>query len=62
MAKLKERFHAVPDGEIYPRWFEAGEEVSGAVADAARECGLLDDKKPARAPSAKAMDGPAENK
>lgn len=45
MAKLKERFFAVPDGEIYPRWFEVGEEISGGVAAAARENGVLADER-----------------
>lgn len=41
MPKLKERFFAVPDGEIHPKWFEAGEFVTGQVAKAAEELGLL---------------------
>ena len=38
---MKERFLAVPEGEIYPKWFEAGEVVTGSVAKAAQEQDLL---------------------
>jgi hypothetical protein len=40
--KLKERFFAVPEGKIYPEWFEAGDIVTGSVAKAAAERGILD--------------------
>lgn len=57
MAKLTERLYAVPDGEIYPRWFEAGEEVTGQVERAAQSRGILEQPKP----RGKAMKAP-ENK
>ena len=68
MAILTHDFFAVPDGEVYPRWFRAGDEVSGEVCDAARAAGKLADE-PARnddtpkrgRPSKKAM-SPPENK
>lgn len=41
MPQLTEPFFAVPDGEIYPKWFEAGEYVTGQVAIAAEELGIL---------------------
>ena len=59
MAKLTERLFAVPDGEIYPRWFEAGEEVTGEVERSARSRGILE--QPKAAPKRKAMKAP-ENK
>lgn len=59
MAKLTERLYAVPDGEIYPRWFEAGEEVTGDVERSARSRGIIEE--PKAAPKRKAMKAP-ENK
>lgn len=60
MAKLTERLYAVPDGEIYPRWFEVGEDVTGDVEKAARSRGIVEaPKKQGR--KAKAMKAP-ENK
>lgn len=61
MAKLKERIFAVPDGEIHPRWFEAGEEVSGGVEAAALAEGKIAKPKPTKA-KAKAMPAAPENK
>lgn len=46
MPKLTERLFAVPDGEIYPRWFEAGEEVTGQVERSARNRGIVERAKP----------------
>ena len=57
MAVLKEDLFAVAPGEIYPRWFMAGEVVSGDIEAAARAQGKVADEKPAR----KAMKAP-ENK
>lgn len=37
LATVVERFFGVPDGEVYPRWFEAGEPVSGDLARVAIE-------------------------
>lgn len=59
MAKLTERLYAVPDGEIYPRWFEAGEEVAGDVERSARSRGII--QEPKSPPKRKAMKAP-ENK
>lgn len=64
MPKLKEDIWAVADGEIHPRLFRAGEDVTGGVADAAKAQGKLQDepkKKPGRPVSSKAMKAP-ENK
>jgi hypothetical protein len=62
MPKLTEDLFAVPDGEIYPRMFKAGEEVTGQVERAARSRGILEAPKPAKkAPKTKAMKAP-ENK
>lgn len=55
MPKLTKTIRAVPPGEVYPRTFEAGEEVSGRVAEIAEAMGALE--KPKR----KAMSAP-ENK
>lgn len=43
--KLKERFFAVPDGQIHPRWFEVGDEVTGSVLVAAKELNLVEENK-----------------
>lgn len=59
MAKLTQDLFAVPDGEIHPRWFKAGDDVTGTVAEAAKAQGKLVDEK--RAPKGKAMKAP-ENK
>lgn len=63
MPKLLEDLYAVPDGEIYPKWFRAGEDVTGDVAKAARSRGILEWEKPARKTQTKrkAM-SPPENK
>jgi hypothetical protein len=41
MATLSADIFAVPDGEVHPRWFRAGEAVTGAVAEAAKAQGKL---------------------
>lgn len=41
MAVLSEDLYAVPDGDIYPRLFKAGETVSGSVEAAAEAQGKL---------------------
>jgi len=65
MPKLTEDLFAVPDGEIYPRWFRAGEVVTGEVARAALSRGILEQDaamvETKRAPRRKAMK-PPENK
>lgn len=61
MPKLTADLYAVPDGEIYPRMFKAGEEVTGEVLRSARSRGIVDEIEPRRAPRRKAMT-PPENK
>lgn len=41
MPVLSEDIFAVPDGEIHPKWFRAGDNVTGQVAVAARDQGKL---------------------
>lgn len=60
MARLKERFFAVAPGEVYPRWFEVGEEVSGELERLAGIDGLLE--APKRAPRRKVLGVAPENK
>jgi hypothetical protein len=69
MPKLSEDLFAVPDGEVHPRWFRAGEEVTGDVAKAAEAQGKLGPAKKRKARAgAKAAEaaatpaGPAEDK
>lgn len=57
MPKLTKSIQAVPPGEIYPRTFEAGEDVDGRVAEIAEQLGALEKAAPRR----KAMK-PPENK
>ena len=61
MPKLTADLFAVPEGEIYPKMFRAGDEATG-VEDAARKRGILEEAAPKkRAPRVKAMKAP-ENK
>ena len=60
MPKLTEDLWAVPDGEVHPRWFRAGDEVTGEVAVAAAEQGKIAQPKK-KAPATKAKT-PPENK
>jgi hypothetical protein len=53
MAKLIKPLFAVPDGEIHPRWFQAGEDVTGNVERAAKDQGKLAKTKAMRAPENK---------
>lgn len=65
MPKLKSDFFAVPDGEIYPRHYGAGEDVFGSVALAAEQEGLLIDPKidkPSARRKTKAIKSAPENK
>ena len=63
MAKLTKDQFAVPDGQIYPKWFREGEEVTGDVAKAARSRGILAEEGSAKAaPRSKALKGAPENK
>ncbi len=71
MPKLKQDIFAVPDGEIHPKLFRAGEEVTGRVAAAAAEQGKIEQQPPVavndtprkrgRPPKNKALTAP-ENK
>lgn len=38
-AKIVRRHFGAAEGEVYPRWFEVGSEVSGQVAEAAMQMG-----------------------
>lgn len=60
MPKLTEDIYAVPDGEIHPRLFKAGEDVTGNVAAAAEEQGKL--AKPRKKASTTKAATPPENK
>lgn len=48
MAKLTKPLFGAPNGEIYPRWIEAGEECPPELEGAAREIGALSEVKAAR--------------
>lgn len=64
MPKLTADLFIVPDGEIYPRLFKAGDEaVPENVERAARKRGILaeEPRKRGRPPKSKAMTAP-ENK
>jgi len=60
MPKLSEDLFAVPEGALHPRWFRAGEDVQGAVAEAAKAQGKLAQEQK-KSPGRKAMRAP-ENK
>lgn len=62
MARLAKDFDAVPDGEIHPRRFMAGEEVSGDVEREARAAGVLAPEGKTRGGKTKALNGAPENK
>lgn len=52
MPQLKQPFFGVPDGEIYPKQFRAGQDVTGDLAEQAAVAGALEvpkKKKPAPA-------------
>ena len=62
MPKLTDDLFAVPDGELHPRWFRAGDDVTGSVAAAAEAQGKLEAEQPKQAPRRKAHRGAPENK
>jgi hypothetical protein len=62
MAKPKQDFEAVSDGQIYPRMFSAGDEVTGDVEPAARAAGVLMPECKPKARKTKALQGAPENK
>jgi hypothetical protein len=47
MTKLTKPLFGAPQGEIYPRWFAAGDECPENLLPAARELGALDEAQPA---------------
>lgn len=53
MAILKQDWLAVPEGEIYPVQFVAGDTLTGELLDRARGLGLIEDKALAAAPENK---------
>lgn len=71
MPKLTKDIFAVPDGEIHPKLFRSGDEVTGQVAAAAAEQGKIEQqpliaandtpRKRGRPPKNKALTAP-ENK
>lgn len=46
MAKFTKRMMGAANGEIYPRWYEAGEDCPPELEHAAREAGALDAPEP----------------
>lgn len=52
--KLTKAIFGVPDGEVYPRTFEAGEDCPDSLIEAARAAGAL--------PATKAIKKAPENK
>lgn len=53
MAKLTKSFKGVPEGEIYPRAFEAGDDCPIELEAGAIACGALDAATPTGAPADK---------
>ena len=62
MPKLTEDLFAVADGEIYPRWFRVGDEVTGDVERTARSRGIVCDDQPRKAAPRRKSVKPPENK
>jgi hypothetical protein len=48
MTKLTKPLFGVPQGEIYPRWLDAGDECPENLLPAAREAGALGENKAAK--------------
>lgn len=42
-ATVTQRFEGVQDGQVYPRWFEVGETITGDLAAAMVSCGFASD-------------------
>ena len=53
MPKFIKPFRGVPDGEIYPKQFEAGEECPSELEAGARELGALEGSEDKKAAAAK---------
>lgn len=53
MAKLIKPFRGVPNGEIYPKQYEAGDECPQELEAGAAELGALEDSEEKKAPAAK---------
>ncbi len=54
--KLNADFYAVPEGEVYPRTFKAGEECPASLQSAARQLGLIQAEHPANTRKTKVVD------
>lgn len=50
---LKEDWFAAAEDEIHPRWYRAGETLTGELLDRARSLGLIEEERPAKKPRAK---------
>lgn len=53
MPKFIKPFRGVPDGEIYPKQFEAGDECPSELEAGARELGALEGSEDKKAAAAK---------
>lgn len=53
MAKLIKPFRGVPNGEIYPKQYEAGDECPQELEAGAAEIGALEGSEEKKAPAAK---------
>jgi hypothetical protein len=62
MATVKTAFLGVPDGEIYPKAFEPGDEVTGDLAAVAVREGWATEEKSSKPPENKARKAAPENK
>jgi hypothetical protein len=62
MATVTAAFLGVPDGEVYPKAFEPGSEVTGDLAAVAVREGWAVEEKGARPPENKARKTAPENK
>jgi hypothetical protein len=45
---VKERFRGVPDGAVYPVWYEVGSTVEGLLAAVAKQNGWTEDSRPTK--------------
>lgn len=43
--RLAKPFYGVPDGEIYPRWYQAGEDCPPELLEAAKAVGAVEETK-----------------
>lgn len=62
-AILTEDARGVPDGEVYPRRFKKGDEVTGDLAEAFLSAGVAKlERSLGAAPQNKALKGPSDNR